>query len=499
MRPAAVVAVDLGASSGRCLLGRFDGKRLAVEEVYRFPNQPVRFNGHLRWNVAALHHEIVTGLAACARKQRAIRSVGVDTWGVDYALLGPGDALLDLPIAYRDERTAGCMQEVVALVGRERIYCETGIQFLPFNTLYQLYAASRRDPEAFASARHLLMMPDLFAFLLSGIRAGEYTDASTTQMLHVHDRNWSTTLLDGLGLPSEILPKVVAPGTILGELRPAIAAETGLSHGLFTATATHDTASAVAGVPAAASTRWAFISCGTWSLVGRELGAPLVTPGALAENFTNEGGVAGTIRFLKNVQGMWMLQQCQREWAAAGHALSSAELTHLATKAPAFAVFLDPDDEVFLNPPSMLKAIADYCRRTRQCILRMPGAVARAVLEALALKYRRTLRVLAQLTETPVDLVHMVGGGSRNRLLCRLTADATGTPVVAGPAEATAIGNILVQGIALCWFANLEQARGAVARSVRMQSFQPRHEPWDEAERRFQQVLERAQAQAAHA
>ena len=320
MRPESAVAVDLGASGGRCMLAYHRRDRLELEEVHRFPNHPILFNGHLRWNVAALLDEVRTGLRKCAQQAR-IRSVGVDTWGVDYALLGPGDALLDLPIAYRDNRTVGCMEQVFARIPRQQIYAETGIQFLPFNTIFQLFAGARANPELLRVAECFLMMPDLFAFLLTGEKVGERTNASTTQLLSLATGNWSSKLLEGLNLPTEIMPPLVGAGTVLGELRPEVASEVKEKHATFIATATHDTASAVAGVPAGHGDDWAFISCGTWSLIGRELAAPITTAAALAENFTNEAGVAGTIRFLKNIQGMWMLQECQREWAGRGRNL----------------------------------------------------------------------------------------------------------------------------------------------------------------------------------
>jgi rhamnulokinase len=498
MQEDAIVAVDLGASSGKCFLGRFDGKQLKSEEIHRFINQPLLSNGHLRWNVAALHQEVTAGLAACRQRGHGFRSVGVDTWGVDYALLGPSDALVDLPITYRDGRTAGCMEDVLSILGRERVYCETGIQFLPFNTLYQLFALRRAQPEVLASARTLLLMPDLFAFLLCGTRMGEHTNASTTQMLNVRDRRWSLSLLDALDLPDQVLPELIPAGTVLAKLRPEIAAQIGLGNCQFTATATHDTASAVAGIPASGK-NWAFISCGTWSLVGMELDGPITTTAALAENFTNEAGVGGTIRFLKNVQGMWILQQCQQEWAA-GRDNIGGDLAHMAASAPAFSFFLDPDDRQFLNPPSMTAAIGDYCARTRQVMERSPRVVTRCVLESLALKHRSVLRTLSRLTDSAIEVVHIVGGGSLNRLLCQWTADASGLPVLAGPADATAVGNILIQGIALGWFDGLDQARAVLRESMHVERYQPVHkERWDEAEERFEGVLRIAQSETLKA
>ena len=473
------------------MLARYQRDRLQLEEVHRFPNRAISFNGHLRWDVVALLDEVRTGLRKCAQQAR-IRSVGVDTWGVDYALLGPGDALLDMPVAYRDNRTIGCMEQVLARIPRQQIYAETGIQFLPFNTIFQLFAGAKENPELLRAAECFLMMPDLFAFLLTGEKTGERTNASTTQLLSLATGNWSSKLLQELNLPSEIMPPLVGAGTVLGELRAEVASDIG-GCASFIATATHDTASAVAGIPADESDAWAFISCGTWSLIGRELAAPITTAAALAENFTNEAGVAGTIRFLKNIQGMWMLQECQREWAGRGRNFSNAELVRLASQARSFAMVIDPDDETFLSPASMLDAIKQFCRRTRQTMVDTPGAIARAILESLALKHRRALRVLETLTGGPVRVLHMVGGGTRNRLLCQWTADATNKQVLAGPAEATAIGNAAVQGIALGWFVDLQAARESIAKSVRMVSYKPRaQQDWADAEERFEEIVQRA-------
>lgn len=495
----AVVAIDLGASNGRCLLVRYDGKRLSAEELHRFDNRPIRFNDRLRWNVVALWEEILTGLAAAAQQRSLVRSVGVDSWGVDFALLGPNDTLLDLPIAYRDQGTAGCMEQVVSLVTRERIYSETGIQFLPFNTLYQLYARARDAGQSLHMARHLLMIPDLFAFLLTGSKAGEYTNATTTQMVGAESRHWSELLTRFLGLRPEILPKLMPPGTVVSSLRQDVVTATGLRGAVLTATATHDTASAIAGIPAEQDS-WAYISCGTWSLIGQELPYANVSSAALAQNFTNEGGVGATYRFLKNIQGMWILQQCQREWAARGQRLTSSGLVRAAMKAKAFGFLIDPDDATLLNPLSMLGAIKALCGRTRQQFDPDPGAVTRAILESLALKHRRTLAVLCRLTGVPAEVIHLAGGGSRNRLLCQWTADAAGLPVLAGPAEATAIGNAVVQGIALGWFQDLHAARRAIRHSLQLEEFAPGNtEPWHEADERFERVIQRALTRATHA
>ncbi len=492
-----VIAVDLGASNGRCMLGRYARGRIALEEIHRFSNRPIRFHGHLHWNVPTLFEEVKAGLARCARKQDGIRAIGIDTWGVDFGLLGPGGAMLDQPFCYRDRRTEGCMERAFALVSPTEMYAETGIQFLPFNTLFQLTALAHQNPRLLESAEHLLLMPDLFAFLLTGEIACEYTNSSTTQLLSLKTKSWSAALFERLALPLRIMSPVMAPGTILGGLRPEVEEETGLRRTVFHATATHDTASAIAGIPAQ-NGEWAFISCGTWSLMGCELPAPITTATALEHNFTNEGGVEGTIRFLKNIQGLWMLQECQRQWRARGQAVSDSELVRLAASAPSFAFFLDPDDPQFLSPPSMTVAIREFLKRTGQRAKLSLAVTARALLESLVLKHRRVLRTLQSITGRDFETIHIVGGGSRNRLLCQWTADATGKLVIAGPAEATAMGNVLVLGLALGWFADLSEARAVVRNSVRMNRYRPRGQAaWDSAEARYEEILGRVTCAAA--
>jgi rhamnulokinase len=499
MQAEAVVAVDLGASSGRCWLVRYDGIRLTSEKLHEFPNHPIRFNGHLRWNVAQLLEETKVGLSAAARQPIPVCSVAIDSWGVDFGLLGANDTLLDLPISYRDSAISGCMERVCEALGRDRIYTETGIQFLPFNTLYQLYARNERSKEALRSSRHLLMIPDLFVFLLTGEKISEYTNASTTQMLALRSGAWSELLTRFLDVPIGVLPPIAQPATQVSKLTNDIVAETGLSEATITLTASHDTASAIAAIPALEG-NWAYMSCGTWSLVGQELSSPNTSAEALARNFTNEAGVAGTTRFLKNVQGMWLLQECQREWAARGAVMSAESLVRGAKGAPPFAFFIDPDDSTLMNPGSMLQSIEQYCRRTGQKFNPDPLVVARGIFESLALKHRRTVASAAELTGITAQTIHIVGGGSRNRLLCQWTADATGTAVIAGPAEATVIGNAAVQGMALGWFADLKSARTTIARSVKLVNYRPRYtEVWDVAEQRFDEIVARALQNAVHA
>jgi rhamnulokinase len=490
-----VVAIDIGASSGRCVLGDWDGATLGFEEVYRFPNHAIRFNNHLRWNVPSLFEEIKRGLGKCAT-MATIRSIGIDTWGVDFGLLGPGRTMLELPVCYRDHRTDGYLDRVAAQISREEIYAATGIQFLPFNTLYQLCALTDKNPKLLEIAERLLLMPDLFAFLFTGEIACELTNASTTQMLNARDHRWANTLLERLRIPTRILPDIITPGTDLGELSPEIVSEIGLDGCRFIATATHDTASAVVGVPYD-SRDWAYISCGTWSLVGIEAAQPITTENALNANFTNEAGV-DCVRFLKNVTGLWMAQEVQRETEKSGKSLSNEELSSCATTVLDELPLLDVDALEFLSPVSMMNAIGEYCVRTRQPSPTTIATTIGAILHGLALKHRRVLRTLADIGGRAFDVIHMVGGGSRNGPLCQLTADASGIPVLAGPSEATALGNIAVQGIANGWFSGLREAREAISNSVKAVQYTPRMTgEWDGLEERYERVATQLKREAA--
>jgi rhamnulokinase len=470
------LAVDLGASSGRVMLGRWDGSGLELEELHRFPNSPLRSEGKLRWDVEALWAEIKKGMALySSRPSEPLTSIGVDSWGVDYGLLDAEGRLLDRPFHYRDHRTDGLMEEVVAKLGKPAIFEQTGLQFLPFNTLYQLYSQAQAHDPQLEKAATLLMMPDLFHYRLSGQKAAEYTNATTTQFFSVREKRWATELLARLGISAHFLPPVVPPGTVLGELLPEVAAETGLNQAnpvRVVAPGTHDTASAVAGIPGLNQSR-AFISSGTWSLVGVEIPDPVLDPAALELNFTNEGGVANTIRFLKNVMGLWLVQECQRIWQAEGRTYSWGELVQLSGQASPFSSLIDPDAPDFLNPENMPQAIRAYCQRTGQPQPATPGAIIRCCLESLALKYRLVVEQLESLLGHHLEAVRVVGGGSQNEMLCQFTADASGREVIAGPVEATALGNIMVQAIATGQLSDLAAGREALSSSVVMRSYRP--------------------------
>jgi rhamnulokinase len=494
--PLRLVAVDLGAESGRVVVGTFDGGRLALHDVCRFPNVPVTLNGTLHWDFLRLFGDVSTGLRAAAADGPAA-SIGVDTWGVDFGLLDARGRLLGNPVHYRDARTAGMVDEALAMVPRAEIYGATGIQFMPINTLYQLFSMARAGDPQLRGANRLLMMGDLFAHFLCGSSFAEYTNASTSQMLDPFTRDWARPLLERLGIPTGFLPEIVQPGTVLGPLRPDVAAETGLAGARVVAPGSHDTASAVVGAPLA--DRWtAFLSSGTWSLIGLEVAAPVVSEVTLAANLTNEGGVAGTIRLLRNVMGLWLIQEARRALWPSGDAPSYEELAELAEAAPAFTAFIDPDDERFLRPGDLPARVRAFCRETGQREPGDTGTLMRVLLESLALRYAIVVDELAAASAHPVRAIHVVGGGSNHRLLCRLTAGATGLPVRAGPVEATAIGNLAVQAIAAGELASVAEARQLVARSFPITSYEPEGD-WAEARARFASLVAHPAPQRADA
>jgi rhamnulokinase len=485
------IAIDLGASNGRVLLGRWDGARFDLHELHRFANGPVNVLGSLHWDVLQLWSEIKTGLARYAQQwNQPLAGIGLDTWGVDYALLDSAGRLLGNPYHYRDARTGGMVERAFELVGRDAIFDATGIQFMQLNTLYQLLSmVERRDPQL-AAAERLLMLPDLFHYWLTGRQVAEYTIASTSQMLDARSRAWAAGLLASLGIPADILPQVVMSGALLGELRPEIVDETSLRHAApVIAVGSHDTASAVAAVPGLDG-RSAYISSGTWSLVGVEAPQPVIDQRALALNFTNEGGVSGDIRLLKNVTGLWLLQESRRQWQREGRDYGWGDLLALAAEAQPFRSLIDPDAREFASPGDMPAAIRAYCGRTGQPEPDSVGAVVRCCLESLALKARWVIEALESLLGHPLETIRIVGGGSQNHMLAQWTADACQRPVVAGPVEATALGNLMVQAIAAGHLPDVAAGRQAVAASVELHHFEPGLAgPWQEAWGRFQGLL----------
>jgi rhamnulokinase len=480
-----LLAFDLGAESGRGVLGLFDGQRLKLEVVHRFANGPVRTLDVLSWDVLRLYAEMLTALRRCAADYGSVDGLGVDTWGVDFALLGRDGSLLGNPRHYRDPHTEGIMDEAFTRVPRAEIFRQTGLQFMRFNTLFQLLALQRSRSPLLEVAQTLLLMPDLFHFFFTGIQVNEFTDASTTQLYDPTARGWARGLIEAFGLPAQVLGTVVPPGTVLGPLRPSVATDTGLNAVPVIAPASHDTGSAVAAVPAKGDS-WAYISSGTWSLMGAELDAPLINDKALRYNFTNEGGVGGTTRFLKNIMGLWLVQECRRAWERGGKGYSYEELARLAEAAPPFVSLVDPDDSAFLLPESMPVALAEVCRRTGQPAPVEPGSVIRCALESLTLRYRWVLERLEELLGRRLEVIHVVGGGSQNALLCQFTADACNRQVLAGPVEATAIGNVLVQAIGLGLLGSLTDARDVVRRSFEVRAYEPQHpEHWQAPYDRF--------------
>jgi len=475
------LAFDLGAESGRAMLGQLRGGVIDLSEVHRFANTPLRERDSIRWDVDRLWSDICRGfeLASTVR----LESAAIDTWGVDYALLDAGGELVHKPFHYRDARTNGVMDAVFRRVGRDRIYDVTGIQFLPFNTIYQLHA---ERGEVLASARTMLTMPDYFSYRLTGRAVSEYTNASTTQCLEARSRTWATQLAEDVGIPTTLFAPLVAAGSVIG---PA-AIGAGIP---VVATASHDTASAVAAVPV--GTDSAYLSSGTWSLLGAELDAPILTSAARDANFTNEGGVCGTIRFLKNIGGLWLLQACRRSWEVAGRTFQYEHLLESASdETLAFRSLVDPDHRQFLNPDDMPASIDAYCRRTGQPAPGSPGAYTRTILESLAFKYRVVLESLERLTGRKVREIRIIGGGSRNRLLNQFTADATGRTVIAGPVEATSLGNIAMQMLATGAVGSLDEARAIVDRSFPVERFAPlAHDQWDAQRERFDTYLEAAE------
>ena len=481
------LAFDLGAESGRAVVGCLDGERLTLSHLCRFPNGPVRLPTGLYWDVLRLFGELKQGLGLYRAEQGGdLEGIGLDTWGVDYALLGCHDELLGNPHHYRDPRTEGMFQAAFQRVSRQEIFERTGIQFMEINTLYQLLSMKLRGDPVLDQAETLLMMPDLLNFWLTGVKACEFSDATTTQFYDPRRGDWARTLLEQMGLPTGFLQQIVQPGTVLGPLHPTIADDVGLGQVPVIAPACHDTGSAVAAVPADGE-GFAYLSSGTWSLMGVEVAAPVITEESLASNFTNEGGVCGTYRLLKNIMGLWLIQECRRVWAREGAEFSYDEITDLASRAPAFGPLIEPDSHEFLRPGDMPSRIRDFCGRTGQRSPETRGESARCVLESLALKYRWCLEKLELMTGQGIETIHIVGGGCRNRLLCQLAADATRRPVVAGPVEATALGNILMQAMARGRVGSLAEAREIVRRSFEPVSYEPGGlAGWDEAYGRFQ-------------
>ena len=486
------LAIDLGAESGRVMAGLWNGRTIRLDEIHRFSNGPVHLGDSLRWDVLRLWAEIQNGLALAARKYgKSIVSVGADTWGVDYVLLDRRDEMLGQPYAYRDARTNGVMEKAFRKVPRSEIFAQTGLQFMQFNSLFQLLAAKQNNPQLLDAADCLLFMPDFIHWALCGSRVAEFTIASTSQCLHPLTRDWATGLLKKFGLPARIFPKIVPPGTRLGTLRPGVADRTGLGKVTVIAPPAHDTAAAVAGVPTAntGKANWAYLSSGTWSLMGVEVNDASLSDRTRELNLTNEGGLDGTYRLLKNIMGLWLVQQCKRAFDARGGKCEYGQLAQMAATAPALRSLVNPDDPRFLNPPDMPKAIQDFCRETRQPVPKTEGELVRCAYESLALKYREVRGWLEELTGNRMEVIHIVGGGSKSAILNQFTADACQRPVITGPVEATALGNLLVQVRASGELASLAEMREVVRKSSDVATYRPgKAAAWEEATARFAEL-----------
>ncbi len=481
----AYAAIDLGAESGRVVKGILADGKLHLEEINRFPNGMVPIGGHYHWNLIRLYEAMIEAFKICAKSDVPIESIGVDSWGVDFALLAEDESLMGLPVAYRDDRTNGMMETLFKRMPAEKVYDKTGIQFMKFNSIYQLLAMAEQKSEALKNAKHFLMIPDYFHYLFTGKITNEYTNASTTQGLNVKTRTWDTELFEAIGVSTEIMHNLITPGTVIGPLTEQLQTITGLGPVPVIAPGTHDTASAVAAVPAEGE-NWAFISSGTWSLMGIEAESPVSSPKAFEYNFTNEGGVFNTIRFLKNIMGLWLVQRCR---AAFGDDTDYGTLTELAAEAPAFVSLIDPDRDVFMNPLSMTEAIADFCRQTGQPVPASKGAYICCCLESLAMQYRLVMHQLCEIYNTTFDKLYIVGGGTQNKLLNILTAEATGVPVITGPVEATVVGNIIMQAIGMGHIGSLAEGRQIIRQSFPMETYQPRDTlVWDQQYDRFMKL-----------
>ncbi|HLK66828.1 MAG TPA: rhamnulokinase family protein [Bryobacteraceae bacterium] len=476
------LAFDLGAESGRAIVGKLSHGQLEVEELHRFPNTPLRDGDALCWDTDRLWQEIRQGLDMAVRQRSLpLDGIGVDTWGVDFGLLGEDGRLVEKCRHYRDSRNNGMMEKVFACVPRDEVFRQTGIQFMQINSLYQLYSMKLSGSPALAAARQLLHIPDLFNYWLTGVAKSETTIASTSQFFNPATMNWATDLLHCLDLPERVLCPLITPGTLLGKL-------TDPPHTPVYAVAGHDTAAAVAAVPAESASNWCYISSGTWSLMGLEIDEPVINSQSLAMNFTNEVGVGGKIRLLKNIAGLWLLQECRRQWSAEGTEYSYEQLTQMAAGARPFCAAIDPD--AFLEPGQMPRKIAEYCHKTAQTAPECHADYTRAILESLALRYRHVLESLELLIGRKIEVIHIVGGGSRNGLLNQFVADCTGRRVIAGPSEATAIGNILVQAMGSGELSGLDGIRASVRSSFAPVAVEPNPSAgWDRAYERYRAMV----------
>lgn len=486
-----LLAFDYGASSGRGILGRFDGNKLELSEIHRFSNDPVMLNRSLHWDILRLYHEMKQGIIKCVKGGDGdFASIGIDTWGVDFGLLDSKGELLGIPVHYRDSRNDGMIEEACKLVSKREIYEQTGIQFLKFNTLYQLLSMSLDNSPVLEKAGTMLFIPDLLNYFLTGVKASEFTITSTSQMFDPRKGDWAKDLLTKLGIPLHILTEVISAGSVVGNVSKSVCDELNMNSVPVIAVAEHDTGSAVVSVPVLDG-KYAYLSSGTWSLMGMELDAPVINDTTYNMNYTNEGGIYNTTRLLKNIMGLWIYQECKRTWDKSGEVLSFDELEEQAEKAEPFASLIDPDHDVFYSPGRMPDKVRDFCRNTNQKVPETKGAVVRCIMESLALKYRMTFEGLEKIAGCPIPVLHIVGGGTKNVKLNQFTANSIGKPVVTGPTEATAVGNLAAQLIALGEVADLREARALVKRSFPTAEYLPVDtDSWNDAYKRFLSIVE---------
>jgi rhamnulokinase len=479
------LAFDLGATSGRSILGTVANGKVEIKELTRFPNAVTELHGKYYWNLMGLYQALREGLVACNKEGIVPESIGIDTWGVDVVPIGEDGSILSMPRAYRDPYTVGMPERFFEKVSREKVYEKTGIQIMNFNTLYQIFAGMETDYVPMKQAKYLLFMPDALAYMLTGEKVCEYTISSTSQILDPRTKDFDKELLEAAGVDASVFSKPVFPGTVVGTLTDALAQYSRLGKVNVVSVAGHDTASAVAAVPAL-DENFAYLSSGTWSLMGIESKEPVITPETYELNYTNEGGVEGTTRFLKNICGMWILEQCRKEWTLSGKDYSYPEIVEMAMSATPFKSFIQPDDPSFANPPSMLEAINAFCERTGQEKPENDAQVIRLIFESLALRYRQVLEDLDRIATHPIERLHIIGGGSKNRLLNQLTANAIGRKVIAGPSEATAIGNVMIQAMAAGVVSSLQEMRSIIHASVETEEFAPELvAEWEEAYQKF--------------
>ena len=480
-------AVDLGATSGRTIIGTLDGETIRLEELTRFDNHLIQTGGHFYWDIYALYNEMIKGLRTAAQRHINICSIGIDTWGVDFVCVGKDGHLLRNPLAYRDPHTMGIMEEYFAeAMEKKKVYDITGIQLMNFNSLFQLYAMRKNHNTALEQADKVLFVPDALSYMLTGRMVCEYTIASTSQMLDPRTKQLDDALLGSVGLTKKHFAEMVLPATIIGELTKEVQEMTGLGAIPVVAVAGHDTGSAVAAVPAK-DEHFAYLSSGTWSLMGIETRDAIINEESYSCNFTNEGGIEGTTRFLKNICGMWLYERCRKEWADAP--ASHTELQAEAMKQPAFVSLINPDNPSFANPSSMVKAIQDYCRDTKQPVPEGYAAICRCIFDSLALRYRQVFGYLKHMAPFPIEVLHIIGGGSLNNYLNQFTADSIGIEVLAGPQEGTALGNIMLQAKAQGEVSDIWEMRRIIANSLELKRFEPHHTAeWDEAYQRFVQL-----------